>query len=238
MQPSAASTAIGPICVAGSTGQVFGNYCLLIQVDSVPDPLRVVFNFTNASQWTREHAEAKLRADEAKRQLDACLREVNTQESRVTALSAQITSKLAAAGTASQQGVSLGNWQAISQTFLARLQQLPVPRPAKSSQLVTQAEKHHLLQIPGVLGFVYDHLGVADETDARLLSWYAQLKLSWLVVSTWSAKLAVEDLWIRQWKKRQQLTLLPLDRVSQAPPNLLQLNLPHAGISSTIAAFA
>lgn len=226
--PESAATAVGPFLVAMNTGSKFGNYCLMLQVADVPNPLQMEFTFTDASKWSDDCIDAQHQKEEADRLLSSCIQNRASQQKRVCELDSQIAQKLAAAQTASHQP-NASNWQDIQQDCLTRRQQLPMPRAARlRSGLVNPTQKQALHQIPGVLGFACDLLGVTDEPDAKLLSWYAQFDLSTLVVATWDAKLAVEDLWTQQWHKGQQLTILPLDQVSTSP-DVLGRALPHRG---------
>ena len=225
MHPSQV-TDIGPLCVMASTGRKSGTYTLTVRVNSVPKPLSIDFSFTDASQWTDDCTAAQHRKTEADRLLNTRLKDKSDQDAIIRTVHKEIADKLAAAQTPSCMP-DVNTWQNVQQQCLVLLQQLHEPRAAKISSIVTATERQTLHQTNGVLGFVSELLGVADVTDARLLSWFAQSRLETLVVATWDVKLAVEQLWV-QWSKPWPLTILPLDGTPSAS-HLLQQPLPHTG---------
>lgn len=221
--PAATSTLLGPVLVRSNTGNRDGNYQLVLQINHVPKSLEIPFIFNNASQWTQELTDAKHSKDEADRRLRDCLAQLSDQQAAVNTMQNQISERLAHAQQQFPVPVSAANWQQVRDSCHGELMHLPQPRAATVplNTRLSDAEKSTLHQIPGVLGFVYDLLSVADNTDARLLSWFAQRSLLNLVVATWEAKLAVEHLWLHQWgKHNQRLTIWPLSTMRRAHAQL------------------
>ena len=191
--------ALGPVLVAGGSAAVHGLYHLTISVAGVPEPLVVPFTFTDASGWTHEKAAAEHSRSEAQKRVNeltatGCHNRGRTQDAQEA-----VQRVLDVAEARLGSVIGLDDWpqaSAYCQNELYRLQQLPAPRQLRVARSVLQPwQKAQLDRIPGVIGFAYQLLYVADDDQARLLSWFARSTLEDLFVAAWETKEDVQALW-------------------------------------------
>lgn len=199
MPAAESSIALDPVLVAEGSAAVHGLYHLTISVAGVPEPLVVPFTFTDASGWTHEKTAAEQSRGEAQRRVNELTATVCQNRGRTQEAQAAIRRILHAAGSQVGRLISLDDWPQASahcQHELYQLQQLPAPRQVRVARPVLQGwQKAQLDQVPGVIGFAYELLYVADDDQARLLSWFARGSLEDLFVAAWETKDGVQALW-------------------------------------------
>ena len=234
MPPPASSLQIGPVLVAPNTTASSGLYKLTIRVGGLPEPLVVPFRFTNASGWTQEQTAAQQRKNNLQGQVNTHSASLHAKRSETRKLEESIQQALQGAQNSLGQSVTLQNWEQAIRHCQLKLQHLP---PARSLhmryQVLHPQQRTELGLVPGVIGFAYELLHVANEDDARLLSWCAAGNLQILFVMTWKAQEAVEALW-SQWglTQTQRLTFVPLEGLDPLRAGLQQQALPHEGASA------
>lgn len=228
MPAAASSMSLGPVLLAEGCAASNALYHLVITVAGVPEPLTVPFTFTDASGWTQEKSAAKQRTNQAQQQVNELTAAVGKNRGDVHDAAAQVDRVLEAAQGALGHAINLDNWTHVRNQCQAewnRLHQLPPPRPAQIARpKLSERQRAELDRVPGVIGFVHELLYVADDDEARLLSWFAGSKLEDLFVANAETKNAVRGLWER-WglMGRQSVNIVYLSTSSQPGP------LPHSG---------
>ena len=226
MPPLTSTVAVGPTLVAAGTAASNGPYQLSIRVAGVPQPLEVPFTFTDASGWTQEMAAAQQRRDDAQRKHDGLTMAACNNRGCTQKLETQVDEALCGAHRQLGNLVNMNNWLQARAHCEAALQEIPPARPIWLAQpLLHERQKAELRRVPGVIGFAHELLTVADDDQARLLSWFAQNSMWDLILATWDPRDHVRHLW-SQWglMGSKRLTL-----VSLSSPDSAQHKLPHEG---------
>lgn len=228
MPAADSSVSLGPVLVAQGCAASNAPYHLNIWVVGVPEPLTVPFTFTDASGWTQEKSAAEQRRNEAQRLVNGLT--VSRGQKRGQTVTAQdlVDEALRAAEGSLGHAVSMDNWIHAKDRCQAewdQLHQLPAPRPLQVARpKLLDWQRAELDRVPGVIGFAYELLYVADDDQARLLSWFAGNKLEDLFVTTSGTKNAVKQLWAR-WGFMNTKTLNIVYLSSSPAPGPL----PHIG---------
>lgn len=228
MPAAASSMTLGPVLLAEGCAARNAVYHLVIRVAGVPEPLVVPFTFTDASGWTQEKSAAKQRTHEAQQQVNVLTAAVGRNRGDVHDATAQVERMLEAAQGALGHAINMDNWTQVQNQCQAewnRLHQLPAARPVQIAHpKLSERQRAELDRVPGVIGFVHELLYVADDDQARLLSWFAGSRLEDLFVANAETKNAVRGLWER-WglMGRQSVNIVYLTAGSRPGP------LPHSG---------
>lgn len=228
MPAAASSMTLGPVLLAEGCAASNALYHMIIKVAGVPEPLTVPFTFTDASGWTQEKSAAKQRTHEAQQQVNVLTAAVGKNRGDVHDATAQVERVLEAAQGPHGHAINLDNWTHVKNQCQAewnQLHQLPAARPVQIARpKLNDWQRAELDRVPGVIGFVHELLYVADDDEARLLSWFAGSKLEDLFVANAETKNAVRGLWDR-WglMGRQSVNIVYLSTSSRPGP------LPHSG---------
>ena len=230
MPAADSSISLGPVLVAAGTAASNAPYHLIITVAGVPEPLTVPFTFTDASGWTQEKSAAEQRRSGAQRLVNGLTVARSQKQGNIQAAQESVDQALAAAQGAFGHAVNMDNWAHAKihcQADWDRLHQLPLPRPLQLARpKLHEWQRAELSRVPGVIGFAYELLYVADDDQARLLSWFAGNKLEDLFVTTSETKNMVKQLWARWgFMHTQSLNIVYLSNSSGSGP------LPHTGDS-------
>ena len=201
MPAAESSVSLGPVMVAEGCAASPVSYHLKIRVAGVSEPLTVPFTFTDASGWTQEKSTAEQRRSEAQRLVNGLTVTMGQERGNIQTAQNMIDQALAAAQGPLGHAVNVHNWAHANNRCQAewdRLHQLPAPRPLQLDRpKLHQWQRAELDRVPGVIGLAYELLYVADDDQARLLSWFAGNKLEDLFVTSPATKNRVKELWKR-----------------------------------------
>lgn len=228
MPAADSSMSLGPVLVAEGCAASNAPYHLTIRVAGVPEPLTVLFTFTDASGWTQEKSAAEQRRNEAQRFVNGLTAAMGQKRGNIQTAQESVDQALQAVQGLLGHAVSIENWAHAKDRCQAewdRLHQLPASRPLHlACPKLLDWQRVELDQVPGVIGFTYELLYVADDDQARLLSWFAGNKLEDLFVTTPGTKNAVKQLWAR-WGFMNSKSLNIVYLSSSSGPSAL----PHTG---------
>lgn len=228
MPAADSSISLGAVLVAEGCAASNASYHLNIRVAGVPESLTVPFTFTNASGWTQERSAAEQRRNEAQRLVNALTAAGCNSRGKIQDARRAVQQVLEAAQGDLGRTINMGNWaqeKQYCQSEWDRLHQHPAPRPVQLARpKLLEWQRAELDRVPGVIGFAYELLYVADDDRARLLSWFAGKKLEDLFVTTAGTKNVVKKLWAR-WglMHSQSLDIVYLSNSPRPGP------LPHTG---------
>ena len=228
MPAAGSSMLLGPVLVAENCAASNAPYHLIIRVAGVPQPLIVPFTFTDASEWTQEQTAAEQSRKEALGRVNVLTAAVCQNRGQVQSARSAVEHVLEAAQGQLAHVINMANWAQEKQRYQDEwdlLHQLPATRQVQVARPKLQDwQRAELDRVPGVIGFVYELLYVADDDQARLLSWFAGGRLEDLFVTTSATKNAVKELWTRLGLMRtQSLNIVYLQ--SSSRPGAL----PHTG---------
>lgn len=220
---------VGPVIVTdGQQQQQQGRFTLVLSANSSSGPAlapaKINFELIEASQLTNAVKNAMAAVDAAKEELHHCRTTVSEKQNQAEKLRGSYTKRLQAARTHLKTVLAVTS-SSLSGTLQHCKKEQANVRPSRQGRQqhpMQPRDYQQVMAIPGVLGFMSELVFVEDESNARLLSWFARSKLDLLVVTDKEARWAVER---RFPRFEYQMLVLSIASASRASSSL-----PHSGI--------